>query len=157
MNNPVITPKNIFWGTWWSVWHSLSSQHGHSRKTKIQDRPNINADKTKIHGSIHRGMYSAWATSGAKSPTIPNTTGNTQQKMCGKTVAMIPNFTILFFILNPSYGTCATKHQRCDRGPAKFEKFCGQTWYPQQESNLHQRFRKPPFYPVELWGRTQIF
>ena len=98
MNNPVITPKNIFWGTWWSVWQSASSQHGHSRKTKIQDTPNINADKTKIHGSIHWGMYSAWATSGAKSPTIPITTGNTQQKMCGKTVAMIPNFTILFFI-----------------------------------------------------------
>lgn len=30
-------------------------------------------------------------------------------------------------------------------------------WYPQQESNLYQGFRKPPFYPVELWGQCTIF
>ena len=32
-----------------------------------------------------------------------------------------------------------------------------QLWYPQQESNLYQGFRKPLFYPVELWGHTTIF
>ena len=30
-------------------------------------------------------------------------------------------------------------------------------WYPQQESNLYQGFRKPSFYPVELWGQRTIF
>lgn len=26
-------------------------------------------------------------------------------------------------------------------------------WCPHQDSNLDLRFRKPLFYPVELWGR----
>ena len=29
-----------------------------------------------------------------------------------------------------------------------------QKWYPQAELNGHQRFRKPPLYPFELWGHT---
>ena len=101
INNTVIMDKIIFWVLWWSTSQCSSWQHGQSRRTKIQDTPNIRLDKTKIHGSIHSGMYSVCATSGANSPTIPNTIGNTQQNKWGNTVAIIPNFTALFFILNP--------------------------------------------------------
>ena len=94
INNTVIMDKIIFWVLWWSTSQCSSWQHGQSRRTKIQDTPNIRLDKTKIHGSIHSGMYSVCATSGANSPTIPNTIGNTQHNKCGNTVAIIPNFTV---------------------------------------------------------------
>ena len=101
INKTVIMDKIIFWVLWWSTSQWSSWQHGQSRRTKIQDTPNINAEKTKIHGSIHSGMYSVCAISGANNPTMDKIIGNTQQNRCGNTVAIIPNFTALFFISNP--------------------------------------------------------
>ena len=43
-------------------------------------------------------MNSACANSGANKDIIDNKIGNTQQKMCGKMLAMIPIFIALFFI-----------------------------------------------------------
>ena len=59
--------------------------------------------------------------------------GNTQQNRCGNILAIIPILIALFFIVKIPL------------------------WHPQQESNLYQRFRKPLFYPVELWGQRTIF
>lgn len=88
------------------------------------------AENTNNHGSNHSGIKCACANSGAKSPTTDNTIGKTQQKKCGKIDAIIPILTAFLDILTPLF------------------------WYPQRESNPHQGFRKPLFYPVELWGQV---
>ena len=133
-NKTVTTANTIFCGVWLvSLSHSWHV-HGQSRKTTIQDNPRINAEKTNIHGSTHSGTkYEECATSGANKLITANTIGNTQQNKCGNTVAIIPSLIALFFMLF----SCIMRKSR-------------KTWRPQQESNLHQRFRKPPFYPIEL-------
>ena len=77
---------------------SSHSAHGQSCKIKIQDMPNIIVENTKIQGSIHSGINDVCAISGANSPIKDNTIGKTQQNKCGKTDAIIPNLTALFFI-----------------------------------------------------------
>ena len=94
----VIIVKNIF--CFLCTFTSLHSLHGQSRKIKIHDTPNIIVEKTKIHGSTHSGTNSVCAISGANNPMTDKTMGNTQQNKCGKTDAIIPNFTALFFIIN---------------------------------------------------------
>ena len=95
------------------------------------DNPNIPAEKTNNQGSSHSGIIFACANSGATNPTTDNTIGKTQQNKCGKIDAIIPIRTAFFDIFNLFVFS----------------------WYPQRESNPHQGFRKPLFYPVELWGR----
>ena len=137
MNKIVTTDNTIFCGLWLVFWWQLSQLHGHSRITKSQDNPNINAENTKSHGSNHSGIkLDEWATSGANKLITDNMIGSTQQNKCGKIVAIIPILTALFFILF-------------------LFADAWKSWCPQQESNLHQRFRKPPFYPVELWGHIK--
>lgn len=96
----VITPRIIFWGRWLCPCASsqCSQWQWQSRTTKNHDNANINAENTNSHGSTQCGINSAWANSGANSPTIDNTIGNTQQNRCGKMLAIIPIFTALFFI-----------------------------------------------------------
>ena len=96
-NKTVITDKSIFCVL--CDFYSPHSAHGQSRKVNIHDNPNINAEKTKIHGSTDSGINEVCAISGAKSPIKDNTMGKTQQNKCGKIDAIIPNFIALFFIL----------------------------------------------------------
>ena len=99
MKNAVITPKNIF--CFLCDFSASHSAHGQSPNTKIHDNPNINAENTNNHGSIHSGMKDVWAISGATRPITDKTIGKTQQNKCGKTDAIKPNFTALFFIYYP--------------------------------------------------------
>lgn len=97
--------------------HASHSQQ-HSRNITIQDIPSINAENTKIQGSIHSGIkYEECATSGAKRLTIAKTTGNTQQNRCGSTVAIIPSFTALFFIFYPKFLNVQPINRACTAKP----------------------------------------
>ena len=83
---------------------SLShSAQGQSRNTKTQDTPNIKAENTNNQGSIHSGINDECAISGANNPITDKTIGNTQQNKCGKTDAISPSLTALFF-MNFSFG-----------------------------------------------------
>jgi len=99
MKNAVIIPKNIF--CFLCDFSASHSAHGQSPNTKIHDKPNINAENTNNHGSIHSGMKDVCAISGATRPITDKTIGKTQQNKCGKTDAIKPNFTALFFIYYP--------------------------------------------------------
>ena len=101
-------------------------------------------ENTNNHGSIHAGINDACAISGANNPIIDNTMGKTQQNQCGKTDAINPNFTALFFIYFP----LKILHYVRDRN---------NWWRPQQNSNLHLILRRDLFYPVELWGQRSRF
>ena len=100
INNTLTTPRIIFCGVCFScAWHT-SQSHLQSRTTKIQDRPNINAENTNNQGSTHSGIkYEECAISGANKLNTAKTIGKTQQNKCGKTVAMIPILIALFFIM----------------------------------------------------------
>ena len=97
INSAVTTPRNIF--CFLCDFSESHSAHGQSRNTKIHDTPNIKEENTKIHGSIHSGINGVCAISGANKPTTDKNIGNTQQNRCGKTDAIIPNLTALFFII----------------------------------------------------------
>lgn len=113
---------------------SLHSAHGQSCIVNTHDNPNIKAENTNNHGSIHSGIKEVCAISGANNPTKDKTIGKTQQNKCGNIDAIIPNFTALFFI---------------------FYSFI--FWRPQQNSNLHLILRRDLFYPIELWGQREKF
>ena len=97
INSAVTTRRNIF--CFLCDFSESHSAHGQSRNTKIHDTPNIKEENTKIHGSIHSGINGVCAISGANNPTTDKNIGNTQQNRCGKTDAIIPNLTALFFIV----------------------------------------------------------
>lgn len=115
------------------------SAQGQSCNTKIQDKPNIKDEKTNNQGSIHSGIKEECATSGANKPIKDKTIGKTQQNKCGKIDATIPILTALFFI---SLSFIARDNEN--------------SWRPQQNSNLHLILRRDLFYPIELWGRTDL-
>ena len=130
INITVIIPRIIFCVLCPPFSWQCSHSHLQSFRTRYQEKINIHAENMNNQGSNQWGINSACANSGAKSDNMDNTIGNTQQKRCGSMLAMIPIFIALFFMKNSFI-----------------------FWYPQQESNLYQRFRKPLFYPVELWGQ----
>ena len=95
-NKVVITDKTIF--CFLCDFSAPHSAHGQSCNTKTQDNPNIKAEKTNNHGSIHSGIKDVCANSGANKPISDKTIGKTQQNKCGKIDATIPILTALFFI-----------------------------------------------------------
>lgn len=98
--NKVVTSVNIIFCFLWDL-SSPHSAHGQSWNTRTQDKPNIKAENTNNHGSIHSGIKDVCEISGAKSPIKDKTMGNTQQNKCGKMDATIPILTALFFIFFP--------------------------------------------------------